>query len=95
MTDNRILVTLVREYNGVLEVIGPTGNIEVYIQRGVKNIPEKHKRYLKLAGALVQNAEEFKEFPSNYKLVVEDPSIQGRVTMSFPYQTYIKQFHLN
>lgn len=80
---------LVLEYRGILQVIGPGGNIETYRQKGIGQIPYKHIELLLECGKLDRKYVALKDFPRNYTLVVDEPQVwESRVTATFPYKSY-------
>lgn len=81
---------LVAELSGVLQVIGPNGQIEMYRQRGIGSIPVEHRETFRRMGLLDGNIMNYPEFPKNYTLYVENPNIQGNVTMTYPYKRYLR-----
>lgn len=81
---------LIAESSGVLQVIGPNGQIEMYRQRGIGSIPVEHRTALRGMGLLNGNIMNYPEFPKNYTLYVEDKNIQGNVTITYPYKRYLR-----
>lgn len=86
---------LVVEALGIVTVIGILGTQETYRQRGIDKIPDKHKEILIENGLLFRYYYKYPEFPSNYTLYIEDKSIQGNVTMTYPYKKYLKRLNIS
>lgn len=80
----KVIVYLVYDMGGILGVIEPDGSIGEYAKRGLKKAfktPEEKELAVKMG--INPKAFSLKEFPRNYKLIVEEPSIMGKVTVSF------------
>lgn len=82
MTD-RFYATLVSFDKGVLQVIGPDGNMYYFRQRGTSNLTDKEYARAFSKGLLCHQAMRLRVFPSNWSLINEEPEILGKVTVTF------------
>lgn len=67
------------------------GRIEQYIQREVGRLTDREKVHAVRLGMIPVNFKDYKEFPRNYSLVVEDPEVQGKPTVTFSKTKLMKR----
>jgi hypothetical protein len=82
----RVIATLIGFERGVI-TCEAYGKIEYYIQRDVHRLTDREKSQAITLGMLPSNYKSFEEFPRNYSLNIEDPEIQGKVTVTFSKAT--------
>lgn len=76
------MANLVGFINGVI-TCEVDGQFYRFIQRDVHRLTEREIAQAVGIRMLPENWKEFKEFPRDWSLNIEDPSIQGRVTVTF------------
>lgn len=80
---NRFYATLVSFNKGILQVIGPDGNMYCFRQRGTSNLTDGEYAKAFSRGLLCNQAMKLRVFPSNWSLINEEPEILGKVTVTF------------
>lgn len=80
---NRFYATLVSFDKGVLQVIGPDGNMYCFRQRGTSDLTDKEYARAFSRGLLCHQAMRLRVFPRDWSLINEEPEILGKVTVTF------------
>lgn len=76
---------------GIITVVGETGKIEQYMQRGIRKLSNADACYAIECGILSPKAYNLKELPSNYSIYFECPEIQGRAIATFNLDRELKK----
>ena len=79
---NREMANFITFNTGVI-TCEHNGHIYHFIQRDVHRLSDREIRQAVGIRMLPENWKDFKEFPRNWSLNIEDPSIQGKVTVTF------------
>lgn len=80
----RKYLTAVTIIAGIITLIDENGEIKLYRQRGITQIPDEVKMMLIGKGLLNREWYKLKELPRNYTISFDDSAILGRASASFP-----------
>ena len=79
---SRTIANLIGFCNGII-VCEANGEIHEFIQRDVHRLTDREIRQAVGIRMIPANWKDYKEFPRDWSLNIEDPSVQGRVTVTF------------
>lgn len=80
----RIYLTAISIEAGIITLIGETGAIENYRQRGIGSLPQNVRTLLIGKQLLHPRWEQVKELPRHYSIVFEDEEIMGKARATYP-----------
>ena len=83
MGKQRLVLTAVTVYKGIIQVIMPNGSIALYAQRGVGELTLDEAVVAIERDIIRPDAFNLPELPTNIDISFEDPSIQGRALAKF------------
>lgn len=79
------LATAISCIKGVITVIGPVGNLEMYRHPLVDKLSKEEIAKGKSNGTLEMNIEEYETFPENYEIETEEPEIMGDMSTYYDF----------
>lgn len=80
----RVYLTAITIDRGIITLIGETGAIETYRQRGIGALSQSVKTLLIGKNLLHPRWEQAKELPRHYSIFFEDEEIMGKARATFP-----------